>query len=98
MSQEFQQHSVAENSVLKNSKLNPLFYYDAKINFKKSLKIVAFVKFNATDWSATINLISLKSYATTYKPTHLEILGNEINPNAIDFKGVSSLFFKKIKY
>lgn len=93
MSQEFQQHSVAENSVLKNSKLNHLFYYDAKINGKKSLKIVAFIKFHATDWSAIINLISLKSYATTYKPTHLEIWGNEINPNAMDFKGVDSFFF-----
>lgn len=35
MSQEFQQYSVAENSILKNSKLKPLLHYEAKINEKK---------------------------------------------------------------
>lgn len=41
--------------------------------------------FDSTDSSAITNLISLKSYAPIYKPTHLEILGNEINPNAMGF-------------
>lgn len=68
---------------------------------KKNLKNCSLYKISchtiliAQIWvlSQYTNLISLKSYAPTYEPTHLEILGIEINPNAMDFKGVSSFFF-----
>lgn len=95
MSQEFQQYSGAENSILKNSKLKPLLYYEAKINGKKIFKKFSLYKISChIILIAQTYLISLKSYAPTYKPTHLEILGNEINPNVMDFKGVNSSFFK----